>query len=167
MFAFNGSHLMPSGTFSATLTTKAFDPSRLRWLATRSCKPVARGRISTCCRSLSHLLRRLLRHTLVHAPVRIHLSGEAIPSLLEFRERLPYGASAGVTYSACDLAKAPQLAKSIRAILTAHLSPGGQQLLANCFGMQYMNVCNQLLSLDWLHAGRVHDNLEKTYRVKL
>jgi hypothetical protein len=28
LFAFNGSHLMPSGTFSATLTTRVFDPSR-------------------------------------------------------------------------------------------------------------------------------------------
>jgi len=45
MFAFLGSYLMPCGTFSATLTTKAFDPSRLRWFATCSCKPVARGHL--------------------------------------------------------------------------------------------------------------------------
>ena len=47
VFAFSGSHLMPSGTFSATLTTGAFDPSRLRWFATCSCKPIARGRPSS------------------------------------------------------------------------------------------------------------------------
>jgi hypothetical protein len=83
MFAFNGSHLMPSGTFSATLTTKASDPSRLRWFATRSCKPVARGHVSTCCRSLSHLLRRLLWHTLVNAPRGADGLGESAPPLLE------------------------------------------------------------------------------------
>jgi len=46
LFAFNGSHLMPIGTFSATLTTRDFDPSRLRWFATCSCKPIAGGLLS-------------------------------------------------------------------------------------------------------------------------
>lgn len=46
------SHLMPIGIFSATLTTKAFDPSRLRWFATCSCKPIARGRLSSLTASL-------------------------------------------------------------------------------------------------------------------
>lgn len=32
---------MPTGSFSATLTTKAFDPSRLPWFATCPCKPDA------------------------------------------------------------------------------------------------------------------------------
>jgi len=53
------------------------------------------------------------------------------------------------------------------AILAAHLSPKGQELLANCFGLDYMNTCNRLLSLDWLHSGRVHDNLEKNFKIKL
>src|SRR5260221_6184339 len=53
---------MPRGTFSATLTTRAFDPSRLRWFAPCSCKPSARGQC------FSHLLRRLLRHTDIGAP---------------------------------------------------------------------------------------------------
>jgi len=35
VFAFAGPHLMPCGTFSATLTTGAFDGSRSRWFATR------------------------------------------------------------------------------------------------------------------------------------
>ncbi len=52
------------------------------------------------------------------------------------------------------------------AILAAHLSPRGQELLANCFGLQYMNTCNRLLSLDWLRAGRVHDNLQKDFFVQ-
>jgi hypothetical protein len=43
VFAFVGSHLMPCGTFSATLTTDAFDASRTRWFATRPCRLIARG----------------------------------------------------------------------------------------------------------------------------
>jgi len=43
LFAFIDPHLIPQGTFSATLTTGAFDSSRLRWFATCSCKPIARG----------------------------------------------------------------------------------------------------------------------------
>src|SRR5439155_6045534 len=53
---------MPYGTFSATLTTGAFGPSRLRWFAPCSCKPSARGQC------FSHLLRRLLRHTEIGDP---------------------------------------------------------------------------------------------------
>lgn len=53
------------------------------------------------------------------------------------------------------------------AILAAHLSPKGQELLSNCFGLEYMNTCNRLLSLDWLHSGRVHDNLEQNFGIKL
>lgn len=53
------------------------------------------------------------------------------------------------------------------AILAAHLNPAGQELLANCFGMNYMNTCNRLLSLEWLRAGRVRENLEHTFGIKL
>ncbi len=67
---------MPVGTFSATLTTDAFDASRSRWFATRPCRPIARGHAVIDC-SFSHLLRRLLRHTDVGHPQRVgHLSGE-------------------------------------------------------------------------------------------
>ncbi len=52
-------------------------------------------------------------------------------------------------------------------ILAAHLTPPGEELLANCFGMEYMSTCNRLLSLDWLRSGRVHDNLDKDFGVKL
>jgi hypothetical protein len=67
MFAFIGSHLMPFGTFSATLTTSAFDASRSRWFATCPRRPIARGHVVIAC-SFSHLLRRLLRHTDVRDP---------------------------------------------------------------------------------------------------
>jgi hypothetical protein len=46
VFAFIGLHLMPSGTFSATLTTNAFDASRSRWIAARPCRLIPRGHAS-------------------------------------------------------------------------------------------------------------------------
>jgi hypothetical protein len=30
-----------------------------------------------------------------------------------------------------------------------------------------MNTCNRLLSLDWLRSGPVHDNRERTFKVKI
>jgi multisubunit Na+/H+ antiporter MnhB subunit len=53
------------------------------------------------------------------------------------------------------------------AILTGHLSPKGQELLANCFGLEYMNACDRLLSLDWLRSGRIRENLERVFGTKL
>ncbi|MGH9440408.1 MAG: hypothetical protein ACRD22_21735, partial [Terriglobia bacterium] len=65
MFAFFDSHLMPSGTFSATLTTGAFDPSRLRWFATCSCKPLRRSAKSArlCSAEVVQTGYRVLRKT--------------------------------------------------------------------------------------------------------
>lgn len=52
-------------------------------------------------------------------------------------------------------------------ILAAHLSPKGEELLANCFGIQYMNEVEQLLSLDWLHSPRVRENMQKSFGVRI
>ncbi len=81
---------------------------------------------------------------------------------------LPTGAfqESGLSYG--DLFEfTPRRNEMKAAILAAHLSPKGEELLANCFGLEYMNTCNRLLSLDWLHSGRVHDNLEKNFGIKL
>jgi hypothetical protein len=53
------------------------------------------------------------------------------------------------------------------AILAAHLTPEGEELLANCFGLEYMSTCNRLLTLDWLRSDRVRNNLEKSFKEKL
>jgi hypothetical protein len=53
------------------------------------------------------------------------------------------------------------------AVLAAHLSPKGEELLGNCFGMEYMNTCSRLLSLDWLRSPRVRENLKKDFNVEL
>jgi hypothetical protein len=44
-------------------------------------------------------------------------------------------------------------------ILAAQLSPEEEAMLFNRFGADYMNVCRQLLTLDWLHSDRVVKNL--------
>jgi hypothetical protein len=62
---------------------------------------------------------------------------------------------------------APRRGEMKVALLAAHLNPRWQERLANCFGLDYMNTCDRLLSLDWLHTGRVHDNLAKDFKVDL
>jgi hypothetical protein len=69
VFAFIGPYLMSDDTFSATLTTQAFELRRLRWFAISSCKPIARGQFIILI-NLSHLLSRLLRHTYTRHPER-------------------------------------------------------------------------------------------------
>jgi hypothetical protein len=44
-------------------------------------------------------------------------------------------------------------------ILAAQLSPDEEAMLFNKFGADYMNVCRQLLTLDWLRSERVVKNL--------
>ena len=44
-------------------------------------------------------------------------------------------------------------------ILAAQLSPEEEAMLFNRFGAAYMNVCRQLLTLDWLRSERVVKNL--------
>jgi hypothetical protein len=81
---------------------------------------------------------------------------------------LPQGAFEQSRVSYGDLFEfSPRRNQLKAAILAAHLSPKGQELLANCFGLDYMNTCNRLLSLDWLYSGRVHDNLEENFGIKL
>jgi hypothetical protein len=96
----------------------------------------------------------IVQSTLIH----LNQSCGGLPSAAFQSSRFSYG----------DLFEfVPRRNQMKAAILAAHLGPKGQELLANCFGLEYMNVSNQLLSLDWLHAGRVHENLEKTFGVKL
>jgi hypothetical protein len=101
-----------------------------------------------------------LTYSLIVQSVMIHLNSNCIglPTEAFHQSRLSYG----------DLFEfTPRRNQMKAAILAAHLSPRGQELLANCFGLEYMNTCNRLLSLDWLHSGRVHDNLENNFAIKL
>jgi hypothetical protein len=101
-----------------------------------------------------------LAYSLIVQSTMIHLNRNCsgLPTGAFQQSRLSYG----------DLFEfIPRRNQMKAAILAAHLSPGGQELLANCFGLEYMNTCNRLLSLDWLQSGRVHDNLEKNFGIKL
>jgi hypothetical protein len=81
---------------------------------------------------------------------------------------LPVGAFQQSRLSYGDLFEfLPRRNQMKAAILAAHLNPQGQELIANCFGLEYMNNLEHLLSLDWLRSGRVHDNLQKTFRISL
>ena len=52
-------------------------------------------------------------------------------------------------------------------MLAAHLSRSGQQLLLNCFGAEYMNTAADLVTLNWLHALHVWDNLKRSFAIDL
>jgi len=101
-----------------------------------------------------------LTYSLIVQSTLIHLNGNCsgLPTGAFQQSRLSYG----------DLFEfAPRRNQLKAAILAAHLNPTGQELLANCFGLEYMNTCNRLLSLEWLFSGRIHDNLEKNFGIKL
>jgi len=100
-----------------------------------------------------------LSYSLIVQSTLIHLNRNCsgLPDRAFQESRLSYG----------DLFEfTPRRNEMKAAILAAHLSPRGQEFLANCFGLEYMNTCNRLLSLDWLRTGRVRENLEKNFGVK-
>jgi hypothetical protein len=53
------------------------------------------------------------------------------------------------------------------AILAAHLDRTSELLLFNCFGPEYVGVVGRVLSLEWLRTGRVRDNLQRAFAVKI
>jgi hypothetical protein len=53
------------------------------------------------------------------------------------------------------------------AMLAPRLSPALEGQIFNRFGPGYLEVCSQLLSLDWLYAPRVRENLSKLFGVTL
>ncbi len=52
-------------------------------------------------------------------------------------------------------------------ILAAHLSPSGEEMLLNCFGIEYMTTAASLLTLDWMHTKRVDENLQRAFGINL
>jgi len=50
-------------------------------------------------------------------------------------------------------------------ILAGRLSRRDRELLLRCFGPDYLRDCTELLNLDWLHSGRVAENLDRYYGV--
>jgi hypothetical protein len=69
------------------------------------------------------------------------------------------------TGSTLEFAPAREMFKP--AMLAPRLSPAQEAVIFNRFGPAYLGVCAQLLSLDWLYAPRVKDNLGKLFGVSL
>ncbi|MCP4663430.1 MAG: hypothetical protein GY856_49200 [bacterium] len=52
-------------------------------------------------------------------------------------------------------------------ILAAHLSPAEEEMIFNCFGVEYLSICSRLLAMEWLHSEKVAANLKKSFDVEL
>ena len=52
-------------------------------------------------------------------------------------------------------------------ILAARLSPEEEAIIFNRFGPEYLGVCANLISLEWLYSTRVRTNLSKVFNVTL
>jgi hypothetical protein len=59
----------------------------------------------------------------------------------------------------------PRRTEMKAAILGGHLNPKGEELLFNCFGLDYMTKAGKLLELDWLRSKNVVRNLQKAFHV--
>jgi hypothetical protein len=99
-------------------------------------------------------------HAVIVQSVVIHLNAHCTG--------LPVGAFRESRVSVNDLFQfTPRRHAMKAAILAAHLDRRGELLLFNCFGPEYVSVVTNLLALDWLRAGRVRENLERAFRVKI
>jgi hypothetical protein len=72
----------------------------------------------------------------------------------------PSATSSGSTF---EFAPSREMFKA--SMLAPRLSPAQEALIFNRFGPSYLGVCSQLLSLDWLYAPHVRENLSKLFGV--
>jgi hypothetical protein len=99
-------------------------------------------------------------HALIVQSILIHLNANAAG--------LPAGAFRESRTSVGELFQfSPRRQEMKAAILAPHLTPEARELLLNSFGVEYLSICENMLSLDWLRAPRVTQNLEKSFGVKL
>lgn len=99
-------------------------------------------------------------HSLIVQSILIHLNSNA--------SGLPANAFQESRTSVGELFQfSPRRQEMKAAILAPHLTPKGEQLLLNSFGIEYLTTCESLLTLEWLHSPRVIQNLEKSFNVKL
>ena len=61
----------------------------------------------------------------------------------------------------------PERAALKSSILAARLSPDEEALLLNTFGPDYLAICANLLTMDWLYSERVSNNLRNVFEVQL
>ena len=61
----------------------------------------------------------------------------------------------------------PQKQALKSAMLAARLSPDQEALLMNEFGSDYVTASASLLTMEWLHGGKVRSNLESVFGAKV
>jgi hypothetical protein len=87
---------------------------------------------------------------------------------LDMNGGLPERAFAPGTASRGDVLQfAPERDTLKSTILAAKLSPEEESLIFNRFGPEYLGVCSNLISLEWLYSPRVRTNLSKIFGVNL
>jgi len=100
-----------------------------------------------------------LAYTIIVQSVLLHL---------DMNGGLPDGAFAPKSASTGDVFQfAPERETLKSTILAAKLSPEEESLIFNRFGPEYLGVCSNLISLDWLYSTRVRTNLSKIFGVNL
>jgi len=101
-----------------------------------------------------------LAYSIIVQSILIHLNAhcKGLPENAFKESRIAYG----------DLFQFSPRRQAMKAtILAAHLSRKGEELLFNCFGVEYLSICSNLLTLEWLRSKRVFENLEKSFGVRL
>jgi hypothetical protein len=87
---------------------------------------------------------------------------------LEMNGGLPPDAFAPGSSSTGDILQfTPERDTLKSTILAARLSPEAEALIFNRFGPEYLAVCANLISLEWLYSARVRTNLSKIFGVEL
>jgi hypothetical protein len=101
-----------------------------------------------------------LAHGVVVQSILIHLNAQC--------RGLPTGAYQPSRLARGDLFQFAPRRQAMKAeIMAAHLNPRGEELLLNCFGLDYMTTSASLLTLDWMHAQRVRQNLQRAFGISL
>ena len=101
-----------------------------------------------------------LAYTVITQSVLIHLNAQC--------RGLPQGSFTASRVSHGDLFQfAPRRGVMKAEVMAGRLTPGGESLLLNCFGIEYVTVCSRLITLDWLRDSRVTGNLNRAYDIKL
>lgn len=99
-----------------------------------------------------------LAHAVVVQGILIHLNAHC--------GGLPTGAYSRSRVARGDLFQFAPRRQAMKAeIMAAHLSPHGEELLLNCFGVDYMTTSASLLTLDWMREKRVEENLKRAFAV--
>lgn len=101
-----------------------------------------------------------LAYSLIEQSILIHLNHGG--------KRLPKEALKLRSYSHGALFEGTPERMAIKAsILTASLTPEGEELLLNSFGFNYMQTCTDLLTLEWLRSDDMLENLKRCFGVEL